>query len=74
MENNNEPQEYLGYIIRKSTDVWMTKFNMPFEYFHPDGEGRVYGAASLEDAKECIDERLDRYFENSNKQNKTKIL
>lgn len=74
MENKNEPIEYLGYIIRKSTDVWMTKFNMPFEYFHPDGEGRVYGAASIEDAKDEIDERLTTWQENFDKQNKAKIL
>lgn len=67
MENNNEPIEYLGYIIRKSTDVWMTKFNMPFEYFHPDGEGRVYGAGSIEEAKESIDSKLEDFLERLDK-------
>lgn len=72
MENNQ--QEYLGYIIRKSQDPWMYRFNMPFEYFHPDGEGRIYGAGSVQDAKDEIDERLTTWQENYNKQNKAKIL
>lgn len=70
MENKNEPIEYLGYLIRKSTDVWMTKFNMPFEYFHPDGEGRVYGAGSIAEAKESIDSRLEDFLERLDKTTK----
>lgn len=62
-----ETIEYLGYTIRKSNDPWMTKFNMPFEYFHPDGEGRVYGAASIEDAKDCIDSKLEDFLERLDK-------
>jgi hypothetical protein len=65
-----ETTEYLGYIIRKSNDPWMTKYNMPFEYFHPDGEGRVYGAASVQDCKDEIDSRLDDFLERLDKTTK----
>lgn len=62
-----ESEIYLGYVIRKSNDPWMYNFNMPFEYLHPDGEGRIYGAASVQDCKDEIDSRLDDFLERLDK-------
>lgn len=63
MENKNESTEYLGYIIRPSTDPWAIKYNMPIEYFKIEGDGQLHGAGSIEEAREDIDARLDEFQE-----------
>lgn len=63
----NSTIEYLGYYIRKSNDPWAHKYNMPYEYFKPDGDGQLHGAGSIEDAKMDIDARLDEFMESLDK-------
>jgi len=71
MESNPVTQEYLGYVIRTSSDPWAHKFNMPIEYFKPDGDGQIHGAGSIEDAKMDIDARLDEFMESLDKTTKS---
>lgn len=65
-----ETENYLGYIIRKSSDPWMIKYNMPLEYFKVGGDGELYGAGSISEAKEEIDYRIDRAMDRLNRNQK----
>lgn len=64
---NNEI-EYLGYTIRPTTDPWMIKYKMPFEYFRDE---QLHGACSIQECKDEIDERLDQEMERLNKEPKS---
>jgi hypothetical protein len=52
--------EYKGYTIRETDEPWALKYGYKYEYFNDE---RVLHAKTLEEAKEEIDERTDR-FEN----------
>lgn len=45
---------YRGYSIEPETDPWCLKYEGPIRYFRDE---RIFGASSIEEAKELIDER-----------------
>ena len=50
-----EKINYKGYTIEAETDLWASKYTGPIRYYNSDE--RIYGASSIEDAKQQIDDR-----------------